>query len=831
MPCKTSLGVTSLAATALLWTLSTPLAVAQIYFDVPSEPLSQALKALATQADLDIYFDPPTVQGLQAPALKANLSVTQALDELLSGTHLHAIRVDEHTIRVVTQQEFLELQRSSRKVATKGSVQSSAPSYRPASPPASASTSGAPARTATDDPASDGAAGAPRQLSEIVVTAEKRREPLQNVPISISVLAGRDLDHSTSLGVSETLNTVPGVATQQSYLGGGTVIAVRGVAPAFNFFSGTSPVAYYLDSVPFGLVKSAIGPDADVYDLQRIEVLRGPQGTLYGASALNGVVRILTHDPDLSSFDFKSRLADSDTRYGGNNYRADATLNAPLIYNTLALRATVGYEDYDGWIDQPDKSNANDTKSRTYRVKLKGTPSDALTVGLSAWRERDDSGAPDIGYVFDKNGSLLAQPTSTVYDVYAANIEYDFTHAALDTATGYLDYHNAGTLGLDVDPFDTPGSTFYSAIRSNDFSEELNLHSLDEENWRWSIGSMYRKGTENLEQIFTVLPVPTIQYYDTSRSYAVYGELTRLLFGDRLELTVGLRHFHDDITQEDQNAPDTPFIPASSTAEANTPRAAISWHLSDQHTLYASYSQGFRSGFPQNAAIPSDFPPARPDRLRNYELGSKGSALNGLMTYDTSVYYMDWEGIQQQLGVQLHVSHTYYPAVVNGQSASGVGTDIAISLHPSDALTLTGSVSWNDLEMDANVVSNGEVLFAKGERPTSSPETTGGLSFDYAFALGSGGYIGRVDASANYTSPQAYRGLLGPSVLVQNGDPMVFSNASFAIAWPAHWTATLYGDNLNNERGAPVKAFIGAPNWDARVRPRTFGLQVEYHLQ
>ncbi len=670
------------------------------------------------------------------------------------------------------------------------------------------------------------------QLEEIVVSAQKREERLQNVPISISVLSGRELDSSTSQGVAEALQNVPGVATQQSYIGeGGTVTTIRGVAPAWLFLSGSSPVAYYLDSVPFGLVKSAMGPDADVYDLQQVEVLRGPQSTLYGANALSGVVRVLTHDPDLSSFDFKARVSDSGTQYGGNNYRGDLTVNAPVIPGKLAVRATIGYEDDSGWIDQPDKKNANDNTIQTYRLKVKATPTDELSIGLSAWRSRDNSGAPSTGYTFDKNASMVDQPGSTVYDAYGMTLGYNFTTFALDSATSYLDYLNEGTLGLDVTPFDLPGGTYFNGVRSNIFSEELNLHSLQDRDWRWSAGAMFRRGTEVNAESYTVLAVPAIHYYDTSRSYAIYGELTRLLADGRFELTAGIRHFHDEVSQEDQNAPGTPFIVAGSTAAANTPRGVVTWHVTDLQTVYASYSEGFRSGFPQDANIPATFGPAAPDRLRNYELGSKGTLSDGLVSYDASLYYMDWRGIQQTLGVQLYLSGTYYPAVVNAGTASGVGSDLSVSLHPMQSLTLTGSVSWNDLGFNSDIVSGGEIFFRKGDRPSFSPETTAGLSADYTFPIGRQGYTGRAGASANYTSSQTYRGIEGVAVLVQSGDPMVFSRASLSVESPAHWTATLYGDNLNNERGAPVMAFIGAPNWDARVRPRTVGVQLEYRLR
>src|SRR6202035_2278669 len=122
--------------------------------------------------------------------------------------------------------------------------------------------------------------GHQNELEEVVVTAQKREERLHDVPISMSVLGGRELDQSSFQGVTDALNTVPGVATTTSLLSGGTQIEMRGVTAGGPTFTGSSTSAYYLDSVPFGFVKSAILPDPNVYDLQRIEVLRGPQGTL-----------------------------------------------------------------------------------------------------------------------------------------------------------------------------------------------------------------------------------------------------------------------------------------------------------------------------------------------------------------------------------------------------------------------------------------------------------------------------------------------------------------------------------------------------------------------
>jgi len=244
---------------------------------------------------------------------------------------------------------------------------------------------------------------------------------------------------------------------------------------------------------------------------------------------------------------------------------------------------------------------------------------------------------------------------------------------------------------------------------------------------------------------------------------------------------------------------------------------------------YASYSQGFRAGFPQDPTLRTlGFADVEPDRLRNYEIGSKGALMDGLVAYDASVYYMNWVGIQSQLTV---LPPEDFIAVVNGQSASGIGTDLALTVEPLKDLILRGTFSWNNLEYDHDVISGGLVLYGKGDRLAASPAKTMGLAGEYSFPLAAQGFKGRVAASANYTSSQSYRNLEGSSILIQAGDPITIVRASFALESPTNWTATVYADNINNEKGSPVEAFVGTVNWNTRVRPRTVGLQIDYRFR
>jgi outer membrane receptor protein involved in Fe transport len=665
-------------------------------------------------------------------------------------------------------------------------------------------------------------------LEEVLVTAQKRTERLQDVPVQISVISGDALDASTSQGITEALNRSPGVMAQTSYIGGGTQIAVRGVAASSTILHGSSPIAYYLDSVPFGLIKTSIAPDANAFDLERAEVLRGPQGTLYGASALNGVVRVLTKDADLDRVEFKARTAASMTEGGGENYRADAALNVPLIEGKLAIRAVGGYDNLSGWIDRPHQRNANDAELRNFRLKVNAQPTDQLSIGLSAWTSRSDLGAPPLADDQGRHSSINDEPVRTDYDAYGLQVSHDFGSFSVTSMSGYLDYENDGS--LDLVPFIGVDVPFVNQFAAEVFSEEVVVTSNGAGPWRWSLGGMYRDEEDQLFQTIAGL-IPTVDYSDSSESVAVFGELTRVLNDGRFEITAGLRYFEDEVGTR-ENVPSSgiatnPLLSVSSDFDAVTPRLVFTWLPTDQLTVYASYAEGFRSGFQQQPIVlltAPRIPPVDADTLNNYEVGTKGSMLDGSLKLEAAVYYIDWRDVQRDESVV--INGVPIAALVNGESASGVGFEFAINSEPVSGLELGVSFSWNDLAWDDDVFSGGGVLFEKGDRLSLSPEIVAGASAGYRFPLGGNGMEGRWAASANYTSEQDLEIATG----LGEGDAILIARADFSVDFPEHWSATLYVDNVTNEDGAVLSAPFPVPEWSTRPRPRTYGLQLEYRF-
>lgn len=774
------------------------------FFQVRSGDNTEAIRDFAAQSGMQIVAAEDALAGKTLRDVSGTLSLEEGLRTLLRGTGLTHKYIGNTAVALVREDRRIRVAQSDESV--------------PPSPPTEAAST--------------------TSLEEVVVTAQKREERLRDVPISISVLKGADLDRTTSGGVMDAISRTPGVAFFSGPLGGVTQVSVRGVSAAGALFTGSSPIAYYVDSVPFGLVKTSLLPDTGAYDLERVEVLRGPQGTLYGASAQNGVVRILTHDADLSEFEAKTRASGSATQSGGANYRADAAINIPLVRDVLAARITVGYENDSGWIDRPNDEDANDAILKNLRLKVNAKPTDQLSIGLSAWSSRSSYGAPS----YSPNGRDInitsAEPIHTDFDTYGLKVGYNFDAFSVTSATSFIDYTNR-SLYL----FGNNGAPLLTTVNgSRVFTQEVYLSSQLRGPWRWTAGGSFRHGRDLLLQELVLIPAP-LNWGERSQSYAAFGELTRELPG-RFELTGGARYFIDDVTQVENTSgtkPPTPLYRRDNTFHKVSPRGVLTWHPSDSTTLYASYSEGFRSGSAQNASVARtapNFPPIHPDNLKNYEVGAKGVFLDGRLSYDSAVYYMDWQDVQQSLRVPVPgVANLYVSGNVNGQSASGIGVDFSVSVQPIDHLHLSANFSWNNLEEDAAVLTrpagatSDVVLFPKGARLAFSPALTAGASADYVMLLGGSGYKAAFSASVNHVSAEEFRAVAGTGVQINRGDPMTIGRVAASLVAPTRWTATLYVDNVNNEQGSPyVNGGGGRTDRDMRVRPRTAGVQVEYQF-
>lgn len=800
---------------------------------IAAQGLAPALELFAKERDVQVIYRSELVGNRQTAGASGDLTVEEALTKLLSGTGLTFQYLEDTGVTIVAIPAGGPQSSSSSSLSMSGQrVGDSGKSEVPQSfwqrlRLAQADTSRSPGSLASSARSAD-------IVEEVVVTAQRREQSLQDVPISITVLSGVTLD-ATNQTLIEELGRVPGLATVSAPLGG-TFISLRGVGATSTTFAGTSAVGYYLDAVPFGFIRHALAPDASAFDLERVEVLRGPQGTLYGVNSQNGVIRVLTKDANLNDLEIKYRTAISTTDDGGENYRGDAAINLPLIEDKLAARFVVGYENFAGWIDRPNHQDANDLERLVLRGKLNAQLSERLSMGLSLWHSELDSQARSIGFGNRTTNVVADEPISEDYDIYAFRAGYDFGGFSATSMTSYMDYRSLSISDFSNGPAtNLATSIFESAI----LAQEVNLASTHDGPWQWTAGAIYRDVDDRFTQLSPLYANPRgNRYNDYSQSYAAFAEITRRSMNDTIEITGGLRYFDDETRNRQLSVlgnPNAVLINSDAHSSKVSPRVVLRWIPSKDFNAYASYSEGFRGGFPQSPTVKSlapNFPAVKPDNLLNYEIGSKGTFANGLVTYDAAVFFIDRKGIQQSIqvdtlngmGAPIRVA-----ALINGKSASGWGADLGLTFLPSSRTSFGANLSWNDLSLDADIVpANGVPLFFQGDRPTNSPEYTYGAWANQTFPVGT--FEGYVSGSLSYISKRQSRTLLAGVSTVIESDSTFTSRASAGIRAPNGWGLSLFVDNLNNYNGSPIPEAFPGPSGSNRIRPRTIGLQFDHRM-
>ncbi len=697
------------------------------------------------------------------------------------------------------------------------------------------------AQTAPDPQAAADEAG----KDDIVVTAQKRNESLKDVPISIAVLSGEQLDKSSFASVTEALRSTPGIAAYTAGQSTLTKVGIRGVSSNGSIAGGASTVGFYLDDAAFAFIRFPYVPDTNsVYDLERIEVLRGPQGTLYGAGNLNGVVRVLTGKPDLDEISFKSRGAVSLTEHGGTNFRADGMINVPIIPGKLAFRGSAGYSSNSGWLDRPvtNSVDVNSDRGHNFRGKLLAAPTDNFQIQASAWLSRTNRRAPDVGFDNMTTPSGVDDTSFNRFDAFGLTMTYDFDGASLTSATNKIKFkvRSINSTGSSTNPIDTT----FTQLTANLTSQELRLVSTGESPWQWSLGAMYRNEQDvqsfrfnNAAAVPAFLSGFSVDSY-FSRSFALYGELSRS-FGP-LKITGGLRYFHDEVETIQRSPLDpskTTLARGGDSFDPLTGRVVIAYDAGEAANLYASFSQGFRSGFAQSGAIleltPGLQSAVQPDRLTNYEIGSKGSLFDRMLSYEIAAYYIKWKDTIQVRTTLIG------PAVVNvptnSPGVSGPGIDASLTFRPAPGFSIGGTFSWNDLKFDEDVrgaptlaVPAGPLLYPKGSRPPETSAITVSGFVGYETPVG-GDYTLSVDASVNYVSKMLTPA--GTAAASLQGDDIILGRLNIGLESPDGWNASLFVDNISDEnpRVRPASPLLPFATSD-RIRPRTIGLQLELKM-
>ena len=655
-------------------------------------------------------------------------------------------------------------------------------------------------------------------LEEIIVTAQKRDERLVDVPISITAFSNAMMVERGAAQLADFLQTAPGVGIIDSQSGTQNV-QIRGI----NSTYGNAPVGYYLDEMPFTLVGNTQVPDVRTYDLERIEVLRGPQGTLYGDGSIGGTIRILTRDPELTAFAGEADLTGSSTNDGDGNWAAKGLLNVVLKEDVAAFRAVVSEEQYDGWIDNVTSGveDQNERDITNFRGKFRWVPTDRLDIVLSAWHTEEDA----VGDALARDDGTTADPAAeydTEYDLYGATIRYRFDGFDLVSASTLMDYTGDSVTWI-------AGLFEFSDLTDQDiFSQEIRLASTGEGNFRWTTGAFYRSMDRHTVALLPAFAI-TQDLNLESDSYALFGEGTWTTLEDRLDLTLGLRYFEDDRLYTEEVDPflldliqsiDPTFTGVVDENFDNvSPRFNLAYRFTDDWNMYANITEGFRTGQPQPALslglaalfgvdIPSGIDP---ETMWSYEVGTKGLFLDGRALFEAAVYYNDWKDLQVPVVVTPQVR-----ALVNGGTAVTQGIEMGITVNPAEGLSLSFAGSYTDAEFTESVPG---ININDGDQIPNVPEVllSASSTYRWPFTASLGGFLyGGIQYASERTDTVNF---------AIDGDSTTRLDLRFGVESDS-WSAYLFGDNVTDEDGAIAPYYSGAAGPATRLRPFTFGLQL-----
>ncbi|MFA5629927.1 MAG: TonB-dependent receptor [Porticoccaceae bacterium] len=721
---------------------------ATVRFEIPATRASQALNLFAHQADIQLLYPFDIIEELQLEALTGQYSVDEGIRQLVAGTCLEVdVSTKDSVILSANRRGFWFMKSKNCKKSSVLSALSAAVM----------SAIAAPSQAQGGDETSR-----PMALEEIVVTAQKRSENLQEVPISVTALSG-DMTTASGIRSSEDLAmNVPGLTVTRTTVSG--QIFLRGIGTDGAQAGIDSAIAVFVDGVYQPVVA---GATFSLNNIERIEVLKGPQGTLYGRNATGGAISIITKTPS-----FEPTL-DLELGYGNKDTREAKFYGATGLTDTIAADLSGFYHDQqDGFGKNVITGNeTNKFRDAAVRAKLLYDGGGDLRATLSAdyskmsgslgmsQRPGDTTFSPLMrmgnanGYwdtESNVDGSLYVENMGG-----SARIEYDFNDIVLTSITAYreLDTFQDG----DLDLVSIPLVRYPLTEQNRQITQEFQLGATYDD-ISWTVGAFYLTSTAEYAP-FQLLGLAFasdindgIGFFATQEttSYALYGQTT-FAIGDKTNLTLGARYTEDEREHKDvsafaisggqriflANSPDR-----STTFDKPTWRIALDHQLTDELMIFGSISRGFKSGV-YNMVEPSD-PVVKPEVLDAYELGFKSTLFDHRMRLNASAFYYQYDDIQL-------TRITTTTQLFNAASADVFGLDVDIEALITENLTIHGGLSWlpkaeysdfpdapymaPDFQNGGNAVTAGD---ASGNRMVRAPKSTFSLAINHNLPLANG---------------------------------------------------------------------------------------------
>ncbi len=711
------------------------------------------------------------------------------------------------------------------------------------------------ANQSANEPSADG-----EKIERIMVTSRKRSESMNDVPISINVVNEELINNLGAQDFTDLLGVVPSLTAYQNGPGR-TRLSIRGVANGAgndNDTQNQETVGIYLDEIPISM--GGMNPELALFDLKRVEVLRGPQGTLFGAGSMTGTVRLVSNEPDLSAFGGRYETTAATISHGSQNYAVKGLVNVPIIENELAIRASGYYLDNGGYLDNAltGEKNLNNGESKGAKISALYYPIDALRVELTyLHHDYTDNGRPQ-----DIDSTPLFQRDYPSFDGFddkmdVANLtlKYDLGWAEIVSSSSYFDRSivNRRSLDLLFESALPPGIVPHELIDytdSNVFVQEIRLSSTTDSDLQWTVGAYADKKNLFYENTFpvpgadAVLGVPSSAFgaptdhlfygFDdlTVKTYAFFGELYYDI-GD-FSITAGLRYFNweqeiefyqSGLFNGESNSDERP----KESIDDINPKLNVAYHLDSDTLLYAQAAKGFRYGG-INGAIPQSVCSEElaqvereggdtrffdPDEIWNYEVGIKGVLPSGWLSYNATYFHIDWTDMQTSRAFECGFGFKE-----NVGEATSKGVEFELTMKPIDSLTISAGGAYIDTSLDADVPN---LDAKKGDAAPFVPKTTLTTSIEYTKVL-SEDVEGFAWTNIQYTDERTTE--FNPeNPNFRKMDSYTVTNVRIGLRFD-EYEVSLFANNLFDDNGV-IRA-IGRPPFDPpasiRVTPRIIGV-------
>jgi iron complex outermembrane recepter protein len=734
--------------------------------DIGPRPLSEALAAFGRQTGLQLIYVSSVAETQQSKGARAGLSAAAALKQLLDGTGLKFEFLNARTVRIFPA---------------------------PAVVPTLSASSLAPPRSAGRQ-AGSRAVG----LDEVIITGTRGQEPLSRVPIDMAVWTEEAMRASGVKGMSQIGALTPGMDFGFSPVGSDfyTHFDIRGVTNR-----GGATVGVYMDDVPVPPIRAATYALSfpATFDLDRVEILRGPQTVLLGDHAQSGAIRFLPNQPSLTAYTGQLRAEWGTTEYGDPSYEAGAAVGGPIITHKLGFRVSGWFRQDGGYVDRTDpvtgvtlESDANRYISKVVRAALTFAPTPRLELTPSlvyqSIRIDDpstfDSTLSDPSRGMFRGPSNLPQPAEDKYYLAALKLAAHLGTADLSAFASYFDqWFTAEVNGNSI-----AGVNDYFGVKGRVYSGEVRLSSpYPNTSLGWFAGVF--ASSEYTRNPSWLAPGPDDDLVVDQSQLAAFGQMA-LNVTRRLTASVGVRIGYSNYEAVNE-AP--PLFRAAASDMWTAPRFGLSWQADENNLIYLTIAKGYGSGgvYPLN---PLAYPP---DTLWSYEVGSKHDLLDRRLRLQTGLFHIGWNNAlaTSDLDKLKNQEHFDIPggAVSNGFD---LGTQALITEHIKAAL----EVAYANAHFTQTVTIDGQLVVRKGDFPPISPWNAT-VSLEREFPL-------RGDAMVRVRLEDAFRGA-PPSTYQTNAASLYYFlshtepsantlNLRAAVKWSSFEVAAFLRNALNS---------------------------------